>query len=252
MDDVKGLLGRAVEGSAWSGVTTDGVFAEAAKRRWRRRITATAVAAVVAATGVVGVPRVVEGWDGGDHRDLASMVGTSMKLDTSKAGEEEAARLARLLPAGRFDEVRMVEPDPWRTKGTDGTSNGVRYGEDGVLSRFVVRWGDQVGLIGIDPRLKEGTKAQEFCVPAREDCEVQRLSNGDEIVTWRNRYTGVEGHGRSHSSVRSFARADGKFWVEVSAFALPNGSARLGEPPLSPDELGSLQRDERLLDPAPK
>ncbi|MEU9606202.1 hypothetical protein [Streptomyces sp. NPDC048057] len=171
MDDakVRSLLERTVHGSAWSGVTTDGVFAEAAKRRRRRRITATAVAAVAAVTGVVGVPRLMEGQGEEDHRDLASMAGASMKFDSSDSAENKVARLERILPPGRFDEMRMARlTDKWEMKTPDGVPVGFSLAladDDGTLplmGAFVVRKDDQVGVVGVGHLEEEDVKGGRF------------------------------------------------------------------------------------------
>ncbi|MFH8613866.1 hypothetical protein ACH4E8_02170 [Streptomyces sp. NPDC017979] len=265
MDDVtvKGLLERAVEGSVRSGVTADGVFAAASKRRRRRRITATAVAAVVAATGVVGVPRLMDGQGEEDHRNLASMAGASMKFDTSKAGEKEAARLAQMLPPGRFDEVRKIlRFSELPTVPTRGASYPLRagapmlYDEMAVKGTFVVRVGGEIGVIHVNHMPVEMKQASEFCiVQLRQDCKPVELPNGDEIATWRMEGGRTQG-GMLYDSVdgvRSFDReADGKYWTLVSSAPGPLGPTGLDEPALSVDDMRSLLRDDRLVEQAPK
>ncbi|MFI1829010.1 hypothetical protein ACH41E_21535 [Streptomyces sp. NPDC020412] len=214
------------------------------------------MAVVVAATGVVGVPRVMEGQGDEGHRDLASMAGTSMKFDTSDAAKDKAAEFERMLPPGRFDELRMARPtDKWEMKTPGGVPMGISMAaadDDGTLplvGAFVVRKGDQVGVVGVT-HLKEDAKGADFCFPARQDCEVKRLPNGDESVTWRDGPDpGIhEKFGYSYTGVRSFdRRSAGKSWLRVTSIPLPNGSTTISKPPLSPGELRSLLGDERLL-----
>lgn len=261
MDDVKGLLERAVEGSAWSGVTTDGVFAEAAKRRWRRRITATAVAAVVAVTGTIAIPRLTDDQNTGPQRDLVALAGSSIKFDGSKDGEKEAAVMTKLLPPDRFDEVRKlydshlyksirVDRVPW---GPDlGNRLGPLRNAMPVTGPFAVRTGGGIAAVGVTYVPSDVAEGRDFCPDPVKGCTVEVLSNGDELVTWREE-GGVTPEGwrvDPFLGVRSFKeKGGGKNWVIVWTASGLKGADSLGEPPLSPDEVRSLLRDKRLLQP---
>lgn len=106
MNDVRELLGRAVEGAGKPAFSAGAVYAKAARIRRRRRAAASAAVLAVVAAGAFTLPRT-----GGDedsaHTSVASAGPSASPTDPAP---DRAERLAALLPGnvGEVEEVSLA------------------------------------------------------------------------------------------------------------------------------------------------
>lgn len=93
MNDVRELLGRAAEHAGQPVISTEVVYARAARVRWRRRATVAAAAFAVVAAGAVAVP----GLGSQTKQEQNASVGAPAE---SVGNGGRAKQLVELLPTG--------------------------------------------------------------------------------------------------------------------------------------------------------
>ncbi|MFF5335201.1 hypothetical protein [Streptomyces sp. NPDC013181] len=187
-DDVRGLLGRAAEGAGRPVISTEAVFAKAARVRWRRRAAVSAAAVCTVAAGAFVVPQLTSP---AHDTPQTSSVASSAK---APAATDRAVRLARLLPSdvGTVEEVSFadiikhaspVPPEPPRTGPLDGQYAVRRDGGVGYLTV------DVMDAAAVRKKLGNSDPAADLCkpdkgAPARTDCVREELSGGRVLTIW--------------------------------------------------------------------
>ncbi|MER6106439.1 hypothetical protein ABT115_30250 [Streptomyces sp. NPDC001832] len=139
MNDVRELLGRVAEDAGQPAVSTQAVYARAARVRLRRRAGVSAAALAVAAAGMVALPGFPPG-----AKPQESSVAASVELagDSGKGKE-----LARLLPEG----VGSVEQVSLPVVIKKATPEQAKYHPVGPLDgEYAVRRDGGVGYLTID------------------------------------------------------------------------------------------------------
>ncbi|MEU2020983.1 hypothetical protein ABZ565_02200 [Streptomyces sp. NPDC016469] len=185
-DDVRELLGRAAEDAGRPVVSTEAVYAKAARVRWRRRTAASVTAVCAVAAGAFLVPQLSSAPDSPQTSSVASLA--------QEPGESPRdVRLLKLLPhlTGTVEEVSFADiikhvspppPEPSTTGPLDG--------------QYEIRQDGGVGYLTIDVRDAEavrkklgGAPAEDLCkadkgAPARTDCVREELSDGRVLTIW--------------------------------------------------------------------
>ncbi|MFD6424158.1 hypothetical protein [Streptomyces sp. NPDC060198] len=189
-DDVRKLLERAAADAGRPVLSTEAVWAGAARVRFRRRAAVTGAALAVVVAGAVAVPQLKQD-------PAASLDRASVAASTGTAGTDKASRVAALLPAGvgRLEEVsfvvliKHVKPSEARRDFVGPLDGDYAVHKDGGVGylAFEIRTAKEVaaksGAGGTDPA------AVDLCEvdgkePKRADCVRQVLPDGRVLTTW--------------------------------------------------------------------
>ncbi|MGN5632795.1 hypothetical protein [Streptomyces sp. AC154] len=188
MSDVRELLGRAAEDAGRPVISTEAVYAKAARVRWRRRAGISAAAVCAVAAGAFVVPGLSAGQE---QSPRTSSVAAPGKLggDSARAG-----KLAGLLPAG-VGSVKQVSLAAIIKHATPAQAKEHLYGP--VDGQFAVRRDGGVGylVIGLmnakmlDKKLGGGPRDTDLCAalpgePHRTDCVREELPGGRVLTLW--------------------------------------------------------------------
>lgn len=188
-DDVRNLLERAAADAGRPVLSTEAVYAGAARVRFRRRAALSCAALAVVAAGAVAVPRL-------NQETAAPLDRVSVAASTTPVGKDRASRVAALLPAGvgRLEEVSLVvlikQVDPSEVKEhhigpLDGDyavheDGGVGYLTFRIRSakEIAAKSGDDVPVADQDLCRVNGKE------PKRVDCVREVLPDGRVLTTW--------------------------------------------------------------------
>ncbi|WP_328719477.1 hypothetical protein OHT52_08230 [Streptomyces sp. NBC_00247] len=186
-DDVRKLLERAALDAGRPVLSTEAVYAGAARVRFRRRAAVACAALAVVAAGAVAVPRL---------KQDPSLDRISVAASTGTAGADKASRVAALLPAGvgRLEEVsfavliKHVKPGEGKRDHLgplDGEYAVHRDGGVGYLA-FEVRSAKEVAAKSGDrvPVADQDLCEAEGKEPPRVDCVREVLPDGRTLTTW--------------------------------------------------------------------
>ncbi|MFB8086441.1 hypothetical protein [Streptomyces sp. NPDC055992] len=187
-DDVRELLGRAAEDAGRPVISTEAVYAKAARVRWRRRTAVSAAAVCTVAAGAFVVPQLASSTP---NAPQTTSVGS---LAEKPGGTPRDVLLVELLPkdVGTVDEVSFAEiikhvtpaPDePPRTGPLDGQyavrrDGGVGYLTIDVMDAKAVK--KKLGGSRADRDLCHPTNGE----PAPDDCVREELSGGRVLTIW--------------------------------------------------------------------
>ncbi|WP_330240701.1 hypothetical protein [Streptomyces sp. NBC_00525] len=187
-DDVRELLGRAAEDAGRPVISTEAVYARAARVRWRRRAAVSAAAVCTVAAGAFVVPQLSSS---ATDTPQTSSVASSAK---APGATDRAARLAELLPSGvgEVEEVSFADiikhasplpPEPPRNGPLDGQYAVRRDGGVGYLTV------DVMDAAAVRKKLGNSDPAADLCkpdkgAPARTDCVREELSGGRVLTIW--------------------------------------------------------------------
>ncbi|MFJ1897929.1 hypothetical protein [Streptomyces sp. NPDC088115] len=187
MSDVRELLGRAAEDAGRPVISTEAVYAKAARVRWRRRAGISAAAVCAVAAGAFVVPGLSAGQE---QSPRTSSVAAPGKL----GGSGRAEKLAALLPAG-VGRVEQVSLAAIIKHATPAQAKEHLYGP--VDGQFAVRRDGGVGylVIGlmnaktVDKKLGGGARDTDPCAalpgePHRTDCVREELPGGRVLTLW--------------------------------------------------------------------
>ncbi|THA70328.1 hypothetical protein E6P78_10200 [Streptomyces sp. A0958] len=188
MNDVRELLGRAAEEAGRPVISTEAVYAKAARVRWRRRAAVSAGAVCTVALGAFVVPQLSSS---APESPRTSSVAAPVK---SPGHTGRAARLTELLPGGvgAIEEVSFADiikhasplpPEPPRTGPLDGQYAVRRDGGVGYLTVDVRDAKAVKRKLGGSPRVKDLCKPGNG-EPARTDCVREVLSGGRVLTIW--------------------------------------------------------------------
>ncbi|MEW2489466.1 hypothetical protein [Streptomyces sp. NPDC048411] len=185
MSDVRELLGRAAEHAGQPVISTEGVYAKAARVRWRRRATVAAAAFAVVTAGAVAVP----GLTAQPKEEQVSVAAPAEPAGNSG----RAKKLVELLPKG----VGSVEQVSLAVIIKHATPQQAKEHLEGPLDgQYAVRRDGGVGYLVIgamsgDPvRKKSGgfEPADNICKPATgprpTDCVREELPDGRVLTIW--------------------------------------------------------------------
>ncbi|WP_326672390.1 hypothetical protein [Streptomyces sp. NBC_01257] len=188
MNDVRELLGRAAEDAGPPVISTEAVYARAARVRWRRRAAVSATAVCAVAAGAFVVP----GLSGGQEQSPR----TSSVAAPAKPGAtgERARQLTELLPRG-VGSVEQVSLAVIIKHATPEQAAEHPYGP--LDGQYAVRRDGGVGYLTVDVRnaaalaKKFGDRPREtdLCKvgagePARTDCVREVLPDGRVLTMW--------------------------------------------------------------------
>ncbi|MCM2411783.1 hypothetical protein [Streptomyces sp. RKAG290] len=188
MNDVRELLGRAAEDAGQPVISTEAVYARAARVRWRRRAAVSAAAVCAVAAGAFVVPGLTSG---PEQSPQTSSVAAPGKL----GGDSERARqLVKLLPAG----VGSVEQVSLAVLIKHATPEQAEEHPLGPLDgQYAVRRDGGVGYLVFGVRdakvlarkLGGGAKDWNLCKPGageppRTDCVRESLPDGRVLTIW--------------------------------------------------------------------
>ena len=255
MNDVRELLERAVASAGNPVVSTEAVYARAARVRFGRRAAVSAAALAVVAVGAVTLPGIA----GGEQREQTSVAGAPVG-PADRSGK--ADRLAALLPSGAGSVERVslavlikgATPERART-----TYTGPLDGE------YLVRKGGGVGYLvlslmdhtAVSKKLGAGAELDNLCEtrgnePPVTDCVREERPDGSVLTTWSDSMDhgdgGTPDWGRE--AVGRLVLEDG------SVLAARSSTGYLGErsqgplleaPPVSQEELGDLLTRPEVL-----
>ncbi|MGW3244411.1 hypothetical protein [Streptomyces sp. NPDC001070] len=181
--EARALLVRAAEEAGQPAVTTDAVYAQASRIRWRRRAALSGAALAVVAAGAVVVPGMA-GQESGK---------TSVTAPTElTGGSGQARKLGKLLPPG----VGKIEQVSWAVMVKEAD---IRHAEErhvGPLDgEYAVRRDGGVGYLRIGVMTPEYIDAKtggkgmpdDLCQPdnGRMDCVREQLPDGRVLTVWR-------------------------------------------------------------------
>lgn len=191
MNDVRELLGRAVEGAGKPEFSAGAVYAEAARIRRRRRAAASAAVLAVVVAGAFTLPRA-----GGDEDPVHTSVASAGPSPSASAGDR-AGQLAALLPpdVGEIEEVSLLAlikgatPEQALTARLGPLDGQYAIRKDGGVGYLVLTLEDRETV-----EQKTGRPAdpdEDLCVrvgqePSRTDCEREPLPDGRTLTTWRD------------------------------------------------------------------
>ncbi|MFF7336455.1 hypothetical protein ACFZAT_03855 [Streptomyces sp. NPDC008163] len=187
MNDVRELLGQAADDAGRPVISTEAVFAKAARVRWRRRTAVTATAVCAVAAGAFVVPQLASG--------PASPRTSSVGSLAQEPGESPRdVRLLKLLPDlnGTVEEVSFADiikhvspppPEPSRTGPLDGQYEIRREGGVGYLTI------DVMDAKAVEKKLGGGAPVVDLChptngEPAPDNCVREELSGGRVLTIW--------------------------------------------------------------------
>ncbi|MFG3135436.1 hypothetical protein ACGFZA_04340 [Streptomyces sp. NPDC048211] len=188
MNDVRKLLGRVAEDAGQPVISTEVVYARAARVRRRRRVAVSAAAVCAVAAGAFVVPGLSAGQE---QAPRTSSVAAPGKL----AGDSERARkLTALLPedVGSVKEVPLaaiikhVPPGQVETKLYGPLDGQYAVRRDGGVGYLVV------GLMDaekVEKKLGDGPRETNLCKvqpgePHRTDCVREELPDGRVLTVW--------------------------------------------------------------------
>ncbi|MGW2279715.1 hypothetical protein [Streptomyces sp. NPDC001770] len=187
-DDVKNLLERAAADAGRPVLSTEAVYAGAARVRFRRRAAVSCAALAVVAAGAVVVPQL--------NQDSATPLERVSVAASATSGADKARRVAALLPTGvgRLEEVSFVVLIK-HVKPSEDTRHFI-----GPLDGdYAVHKDGGVGYLSFEIRsAKESAAksgdgaplaAQDLCEvngkePGRADCVREVLPDGRVLTTW--------------------------------------------------------------------
>ncbi|MCX0245994.1 hypothetical protein [Streptomyces drozdowiczii] len=187
MSDVRELLGKAADEAGRPVISTEAVFAKAARVRWRRRAAVTATAVCAVAAGAFVVPQLTSG--------PASPRTSSVGSLAQESGESPRdVRLLKLLPhlTGTVEEVSFADiikhvspppPEPARTGPLDGQ---YEIRQDGGVGYLTI---DVMDAKAVRKKLGGGAPVANLCKPtngepARDNCVREELSGGRVLTIW--------------------------------------------------------------------
>ncbi|WNI22497.1 hypothetical protein [Streptomyces sp. ITFR-16] len=186
MSDVRELLGRAAEDAGSPVISTEAVYAKAARVRWRRRAAVSAAAVCAVAGGAFVVPAL-----SGEQPSRTSSVAAPAELPGPTG---RAARLAGLLPRG-VGSIEQVSLAVIIKQVTPGQAKEHLYGP--LDGQYAVRRDGGVGYltVGLMSAKAVGTKLggslrdENLCArnsgePQREDCVREELPDGRVLTIW--------------------------------------------------------------------
>ncbi|MEU1214868.1 hypothetical protein ACFYSH_06750 [Streptomyces sp. NPDC005791] len=254
MNDVHELLERAVAPAGNPAVTTEAVYARAARVRFRRRAAVSAVALAVVATGAVTLP----GFTDEPKTERTSMAATAPVGQADRSGK--ADRLAALLPpgVGSIERVSLADlTGNTTTRPTTTAHAGPLDGEytvrkDGGVGYLVLKYLDRVTL---GERLGD-TGQDDLCTgdgPRLADCLREELADGSVLTTWSDSME----HAGQNDTPRWGREITGRLELkDGSLLGVRASSGYLGErsqgpllkaPPISQEELGTLMLRPEML-----
>ncbi|MFI2312935.1 hypothetical protein AMK17_02395 [Streptomyces sp. CB00072] len=258
MNDVRELLGRAVEGAGKPAFSAGAVYAKAARIRRRRRAAASAAVLAVVAAGAFTLPR-TGGEESPAHTSVAS-AGPSTSPTTSASASAPASakaeRLAALLPAdvGEIEEVSLLAliknatPEQARTTHLGPLDGQYAFRKDGGVGYLVLSLADREAMERKTGRPAD--PAEDLCVrigqePTRTDCVREVLPDGRTLTTWHDSmdYSGDDSVGWGPELVGRLAQSDGSQFLVRSSTGFEGSGTQgplLAEPPLSRQQLKQL------------
>ncbi|MYX02363.1 MULTISPECIES: hypothetical protein [unclassified Streptomyces] len=259
MNDVRELLGRAVEGAGKPAFSAGAVYAKAVRIRRRRRAAASAAALAVVAAGAFTLPRA-----GGDEDPVhTSVASAGPSPSTSASADDRAGRLAALLPpdVGEIEEVSLlalvkgVTPEQGQTTRLGPLDGQYAFRKDGGVGYLVLTLEDREAV-----ERKTGRPAdpdEDLCVrvgqePSRTDCEREPLPDGRTLTTWRDTMDvgGDDSVGWGPELVARLTQSDGSQFLVRSSTGFEGSGAQgplLPEPPLSRQQLKKLLTGPEVL-----
>nr|WSW66836.1 hypothetical protein OG461_11880 [Streptomyces sp. NBC_00995] len=186
MSDVRELLGRAAEDAGTPVISTELVYARAARVRRRRRVAVSAAAVCAVAAGAFVVP----GLSAGQEQNPR----TSSVAAPARATGDRAARLTALLPQG-VGSLEQVSLAVIIKHATPEQAEEHPYGP--LDGQYAVRRDGGVGYLTVDVRTGEMLKkklggrpaATDLCErgngePAPTDCVREQLPDGRVLTLW--------------------------------------------------------------------
>lgn len=259
MNDVRELLGRAVEGAGKPAFSAGAVYAKAARIRRRRRAAASAAALAVVAAGAFTLPRT-----GGDEDPARTSVASAgPSASPTDPAPDRAERLAALLPGdvGEVEEVSLAvliknaTPEQARTTYLGPLDGHYAFRKGGGVGYLVLVLEDREAV-----EKKTGRPAdpdEDLCVrvghePARTDCVREVLPDGRVLTTWRDTMD-VEGDdsvGWGPELVGRLVQSDGSQFLVRSSTGFEGSGTQgplLSEPPLSRQQLNKLLTGPEVL-----
>ncbi|MER6023215.1 hypothetical protein [Streptomyces anulatus] len=263
MNDVRELLGRAVEGAGKPAFSAGAVYAKAARIRRRRRAAASAAVLAVVAAGAFTLPRT-----GGDedpaHTSVASAgPSASPTASASAPASGKAERLAALLPAdvGEIEEVSLLAliknatPEQARTTYLGPLDGQYAFRKDGGVGYLVLTLMDREAL---ERKMgRPADPAEDLCArigqePARDDCVREVLPDGRTLTTWHDSmdYSGDDSVGWGPELVGRLTQSDGSQFLVRSSTGFEGSGTQgplLTEPPLSRQQLKKLLTGPEVL-----
>ncbi|MFD9503979.1 hypothetical protein [Streptomyces sp. NPDC060035] len=188
MNNVHELLERAAEGAGRPdvSVSTEAVYARAARVRFRRRATVAAAALTVLAAGAVTLPGFTDG-----TRTEQSSVASAPVGQTGRTGKAE--RLAALFPAGVGDIeqvslavlLKQETPAQARTEYVGPLDGQYAVRRDGGVGYLALLFMDRVRVA----KKFSGSPMTDLCAtrgqePPRDDCLREELPDGSVLTIW--------------------------------------------------------------------
>ncbi|MFV5996006.1 hypothetical protein ACNPQM_27195 [Streptomyces sp. NPDC056231] len=185
MSDVRELLGRAAEHAGQPVISTEGVYAKAARVRWRRRATVAAAAFAVVTAGAVAVP----GLTAQPKEEQASVAASAEPAGSSG----RAKKLVELLPkgVGSVEQVSLAviikhaTPQQAKEHPVGPLDGQYAVRRDGGVGYLVIR-----AMSGEQVRKKFGgfAPADDLCKPATgprpTGCVREELPDGRVLTIW--------------------------------------------------------------------
>ncbi|MGW1703999.1 hypothetical protein ACWCP8_00200 [Streptomyces sp. NPDC002206] len=186
MNDVRELLGRAAEHAGQPVISTEVVYARAARVRWRRRATVVAAAFAVVAAGAVAVPGLAaqtkqQNASVGGPAEPAGHSGRAkqlVKLLPKGVGSVEQVSLAVIIKHATAAQAKEHPVGPLDGQYSVRRDGGVGYLVIGTMdAKSVVK-----KLGGFDP-------AADICKPTNgeprpADCVREELPDGRILTIW--------------------------------------------------------------------
>lgn len=248
MNDVRELLGRAAEGAGQPVISTEGVYAKAARVRRRRRVAVSAAAVCAVAAGAFVVPGLSAGQE---QAPRASSVAAPGKL----AGNTERAReLIKLLPEG-IGAVEQVSPADIFKRG--GKAEHIVETPGGPLGGlYSVRGDGGVGFLEVGAAAPPGfLRSTNVCSGAgawqRTDCVREELPDGRVLTIWNDPKTLVHSFAQWGPELAGWLTLKDGRRLAVRASTGFEGDAALGPllktPPLTRAQLRTLMLSPELL-----
>ncbi|MFF1839809.1 hypothetical protein ACFVXE_37445 [Streptomyces sp. NPDC058231] len=187
MNDVRELLGRAAEQAGQPVISTEGVYARAARVRWRRRATVAAAAFAVITAGAVAVPGLAA--QSKQRQERSSVAAPPER--TGNSGR--AKQLVELLPGdvGAVEQVSLA----MIIKGATA-AQAEEHPLGPLDGQYAVRRDGGVGYLTVDFRSGEQIRKKSggadpvdnICKPATgprpADCVREVLPGGRVLTIW--------------------------------------------------------------------
>ncbi|MFE6041561.1 hypothetical protein [Streptomyces sp. NPDC056452] len=186
MNNVHELLERAAESAGRPDVSTEAVYARAARIRFRRRAAVSAAALAVVAVGAVTLPGYADG-----TKAEQSSVASAPAPQTGRT--EKAQRLAALLPPGVGD-IEQVSLAVLIKQATAEQDDKEYAGP--LDGQYAVRRDGGVGYLALSvmdraqvAKKFKGSPRGDLCVPQgqdspRSDCVHEKLPDGSALTIW--------------------------------------------------------------------